>query len=121
MRTTAESGKEDAVDHSAGGIASLMLIIGAAEVGASDRICRIADPTGTPLNIRSSPNRALLSTIDNGRDVRVLEEQRVKHELWPRIMADGQERGWVFGSYLDCVTDADAMKSAPTRPPTPLD
>lgn len=84
---------------------------------AADRICTVADPTGTPLNVRGEPNGAILSTIANGWSVRVIEERRVKQKLWMRIVADGEEKGWVFGAYLDCTDDA--MKSAPMKPMTP--
>jgi hypothetical protein len=84
---------------------------------AADRICTVADPTGTPLNVRADPNGAIVSTIDNGRSVRVIEERRVGQKPWLRIVADERAIGWVFGSYLDCTDDA--MKSAPMKPLTP--
>lgn len=84
---------------------------------AADRVCTVADPTGTPLNVRESPNGAILSTIGNGWSVRVLEERRVKGKLWMRILADGEEKGWVFGAYLDC--GAGGTKSSPVKPRTP--
>ncbi|WP_075290761.1 SH3 domain-containing protein [Pararhizobium arenae] len=96
---------------------SAMVLAGAAPTLGSDRVCTVADPTGTPLNVRAQPNGGILSTIDNGSSVRVLEERMVGQKLWLRIFADGREQGWVFGAYLDCA--ADAMKSAPMRPRTP--
>jgi hypothetical protein len=41
------------------------------------RDCNVADPTSTPLNIRSMPGSkaAIVGTIDNGLDVRILDDE----------------------------------------------
>jgi hypothetical protein len=66
--------------------------------------CFIADPTGTPLNIRTSPNGKIVRTITNGEHVRILDQARDPHgKQWVYIADVGsQPLGWVFREYLVC-------------------
>ena len=70
-------------------------------------ICTVADPTGTPLNIREEPNGAILGTWDNGVRVRPYEEKTVKGKAWYAVerFADDNVAGWVFDAYLKCEED----------------
>jgi Bacterial SH3 domain len=66
--------------------------------------CIVNDPTGTPLNVRTRPNGAILGALHNGAAVQVLE---VIHDRGGRAWAyiaplRSGRRGWVFGSYLSC-------------------
>jgi hypothetical protein len=71
------------------------------------KICTVADPTGTPLNIREEPNGAILGTWDNGVRVRPYEEKMHKGKVWYAVerMADDNAVGWVFDPYLKCEED----------------
>ncbi len=71
------------------------------------RICTVADPTGTPLNIREEPNGAILGTWENGVRVRPYEEKMHKGKLWYAVerLADDNAAGWVFDPYLKCEED----------------
>ncbi|MGE3307206.1 MAG: SH3 domain-containing protein, partial [Rhizobiaceae bacterium] len=71
------------------------------------RICTVADPTGTPLNIRETPNGTIIGTWDNGVRVRPYEEKRVNGKLWYAVerFADDNSKGWVFDAYLKCEED----------------
>lgn len=71
-------------------------------------ICTVADPTGTPLNVREEPNGRILGTWDNGVRVRPYEEKRHNGKLWYAVerMADDNAIGWVFDPYLKCEEDA---------------
>ncbi|MBI5264983.1 MAG: SH3 domain-containing protein [Bradyrhizobium sp.] len=66
--------------------------------------CTVADPTSTPLNVRTSPHGKIVGTVANGVRVRVLDEARDgRGEQWAYI-ADAASRpvGWVFKEYLAC-------------------
>lgn len=66
--------------------------------------CIVADPTPTPLNIRSSPNGWILGAVGNGVSVQVLQRQTVNGQAWALIQPQqaGAQSGWVFASYLNC-------------------
>ncbi|WP_275787316.1 SH3 domain-containing protein [Pararhizobium gei] len=78
--------------------------------------CVVADPTGTPLNVRIEPNGQILSRLDNGRAVVVLAEKRVGGKGWAQVASEGDVLGWVFAAFLDCRTGASNLKSAPMKP-----
>jgi hypothetical protein len=71
------------------------------------RICTVADPTGTPLNIREEPNRKILGTWANGVRVRPYEEKKLNGKVWYAVerLADDNAIGWVFDPYLKCEED----------------
>jgi hypothetical protein len=67
--------------------------------------CLVADPTGTPLNVRLAPYAPIVRTIPNNVAVRVVETTRDRNgEPWVHIVyaASGVEIGWVYRRYLDC-------------------
>ena len=66
--------------------------------------CFIADPTPTPLNIRTSPNGKIVRTIVNGERVRILDQTRDQRgKQWVYIAdASSQPLGWVFREFLAC-------------------
>jgi hypothetical protein len=51
----------------------------------SGRTCRVADPTGTPLNARLQPNGKIVNRIKNGRTVYAQS-----------ISADAEGKPWVL-------------------------
>jgi hypothetical protein len=74
--------------------------------------CRVIDPTGTPLNVRSEPNSnaKILRTLKNNMEViigEVSEDGRWAQVLTvkgkPKFDKDGLPifDGWVFMKYLD--------------------
>ena len=65
--------------------------------------CVVADPTGTPLNVRAQPNGQILSTLDNGAFRQRVAETRQGGKRWVQVAADGVTLGWVFASFIDCV------------------
>ena len=77
---------------------------GADELGP---VCTVEDPTGTPLNVRESPNGTILGTWDNGVRVRPYEEVTHNGKLWYAVerFADDNAVGWVFDPYLGCEED----------------
>ena len=75
----------------------------AADVSAQSR-CLVADPTGTPLNVRKTPNGAILGTLPNGLPVTVLDITSYRGQTWAHIgrTADHSPFGWVSHDFLDC-------------------
>jgi hypothetical protein len=67
--------------------------------------CRVADPTGTPLNVRQGPQGRIIGTLRNGTVVRISATARDhKNQVWARIV-DGEGRrtiGWVLRAYMNC-------------------
>jgi hypothetical protein len=66
--------------------------------------CIVADPTPTPLNVRSDPNGKVVLTMENGATVHVLKQESLDAKSWSLIGSgqDGPMLGWVFSDYLNC-------------------
>ncbi|MGD9581524.1 MAG: SH3 domain-containing protein [Vampirovibrionia bacterium] len=71
-----------------------------------EKACTVADPTGSPLNVRSEPNGKVLSTLKNGENVFVEDTKHINNKPWYKIgkYINGYYKsfGWVYGPYLDC-------------------
>jgi hypothetical protein len=83
-------------------------------------ICTVADPTGTPLNIRLSPNGPVVGTAKNGTALMFVEHREVDGKLWALVerFEDGEleadfEGAWVFGPYLDCQGTTKGLPDQP--------
>lgn len=66
--------------------------------------CVVEDPTGTPLNVRSTPNGPIRGALHNGALVEVLDTTSdTLGASWAYIVPrEGGKRGWVYESYLRC-------------------
>ena len=64
------------------GLVSLALVVPACALD-----CIVADPTGTPLNIRMSPNGKIVATARKGTRIQVFEGEE---------KYDNQNRAWYF-------------------------
>ena len=79
--------------------------------------CTVADPTGTPLNIRDAPNGRVVMTLSNGTKVTKTGERNLGGKRWSLVANEAGALGWAFSAYLDCVSvNRDLQKSAPMRP-----
>ncbi len=69
-------------------------------------LCRAADPTGTPLNIRSEPGGSPTGkTLTNGAPVEVSSfETDAKGRSWARV-----PRGYAYARYMICQAPEDAQ------------
>jgi hypothetical protein len=74
--------------------------------GGSDQdrnTCVVADPTGTPLNIRTSPNGKIVGKIGNGERIRISDQTTENGKQWAYISnAASRPMGWVFRKFLAC-------------------
>ncbi len=83
-------------------------------------VCTVADPTGTPLNIRLAPNGPVVGTAKNGTELMFVEHREVDGKLWALVerFEDGElvadfDGAWVFGDYLVCSGPTDALPAEP--------
>lgn len=78
-----------------------------AEQGQRSIICEVTDPTGTPLNVRSTPNGpTIVTTLSNGKQIipyAVAYDEQDRH--WVLIGDAIHSWGWVFGPYVSCFFD----------------
>ena len=99
-------------------VAGLGLTIGLAGlVTMASAACLVADPSGTPLNVRIRPLGVIVQTLTNGTPVIRGAQERYEGKRWTqiRLSSGGAPIGWVFDDYLDCRNETDA--AVPTTPP----
>ena len=87
-------------------IAAMALLIssGFALAADGDR-CKVSDPTGTPLNVRESPNGKIVGTLANGSLVAILASQNAANgKPWVKIVDHTTKKpiGWVFREFVSC-------------------
>ncbi len=75
--------------------------------GDTSVVCRVADPTGTPLNIRLEPNGKIVATARNGDDILVFrgdEKRDSRGRLWlfVALKTSAAPDGYVIASYVRC-------------------
>jgi peptidoglycan hydrolase-like protein with peptidoglycan-binding domain/uncharacterized protein YecT (DUF1311 family) len=83
--------------------------------------CQVADPTGTPLNIRNTPDGDIVGAVNNGLSVRLVQsDQDTRGRSWSLIarLPDNHTLGWVYREYVICV--AEANPEPPNTPQPPL-
>ena len=69
--------------------------------------CIVADPSGTPLNIRDKPNGEIIGSLPNGFPVEVARSAVQRDTNWVEIAnaGAGPPTGWVYRPYIDCPAD----------------
>lgn len=73
----------------------------------AETVCKVSDPTGTPLNVRAEPNGRIINTLTNGTEVYV--DQIVNDDRgrpWAKVSGYYQGEyitwGWVFREFISC-------------------
>lgn len=72
---------------------------------ADDERCRVMDPTGTPLNVRTSPSGRVIGNLPNDMLVKVIDraiDRAGKSWVYVSKALDGQPIGWVYRQFLAC-------------------
>lgn len=66
--------------------------------------CKVTDPTGTPLNVRATPQGKVTGQLPNGAQVQMVEtDSDAQGKTWARITRmDGRPVGWVFREFVSC-------------------
>jgi hypothetical protein len=73
------------------------------EANAALISCTVADPTGTPLNVRSRPYGTILGALHNDTTVILSDMAEANGQKWVKVMPVGAGKtGWVFFNYLNC-------------------
>lgn len=83
-----------------------VLVIAGAQNAQAQR-CKITDPTGTPLNVRSSPNGRIVGKVRNGVIVHIVNNSTDRNgRAWAKIEVERRNRfvvlGWVFREFISC-------------------
>ena len=86
---------------------SLMFVLLLVAVAQAEDVCKVTDPTGTPLNVRQTPNGRIVGTLKNGREVYIEEVSNDdKGKPWARVsvVEKGKKRvlGWVLREFISC-------------------
>jgi hypothetical protein len=73
----------------------------------AENICKVTDPTGTPLNVRDEPNGRVINTLKNGREVYIHQiSYDTKNRPWVKLGGyyNGEYRiwGWVLREFISC-------------------
>jgi hypothetical protein len=84
------------------GLLTAVALLGIA-TGAAAQQCMVSDPTGTPLNMRESPNGRILGTLRNGTFVTMRDTVDVRGRRWAEI-ASNREGGtaYVLREFISC-------------------
>lgn len=67
--------------------------------------CAVTDPTGTPLNIRETPNGEIIGRVSNGVGIRVINTSSDERgRAWALISPRGRNNvvGWVYREFVSC-------------------
>ncbi len=67
--------------------------------------CTVTDPTGTPLNVRDSPNGKITGMLANGLPVSIVDSKTAANgKPWVKIVDPGTQKpiGWVFQEFVSC-------------------
>ena len=76
-----------------------------ASIASAQSLCRVTDPTGTPLNVRTLPNGKIIGTLPNRMPVVVVDQTVDQdHRSWVFLKrgTDDEPIGWVFRSFINC-------------------
>ena len=100
------------------GFGSVVLCCGLAAPAWADTDsvpCRVTDPTGTPLNVRETPNGVKIGTLRNGTKVTLFEDgSDSQGSAWGLVTWGGNQlkntraknkaasEGWVLREYISC-------------------
>jgi hypothetical protein len=84
---------------------------------ANQTNCRVMDPTGTPLNVRTPPNGHIVGTLNNGDQVTVLDRTSgLRGKTWVYVgnYENNKPIGWVFREFIVC----SGVQAGPPKPLT---
>lgn len=73
----------------------------------AEQVCKVTDPTGTPLNVRDRPNGKVINALRNGREVHIHEiANDSQGRSWAKVGGyfNGEYRiwGWVIREFISC-------------------
>jgi len=84
--------------------AALLVSVNLAAAADGER-CKVTDPTGTPLNVRASPNGKIIGTLANGTLVTIVDSKNAANgKPWVKVQHAETKKpiGWVFREFVSC-------------------
>lgn len=86
---------------------AFLVVVGLSAVFAGPALadrCKVMDPTGTPLNVRSAPQGRVIGQLPNGAQVQMVEtDDDARGKIWARVTRmDGRPVGWVYREFVSC-------------------
>lgn len=87
------------------------LFIFAVTIGMSaahaERVCKVTDPTRTPLNVRDEPNGKVINKLRNEREVYITETAYdYRNRPWVYLegyyQGDYRQWGWAIREFVSC-------------------
>ncbi|MGK7879928.1 MAG: SH3 domain-containing protein [Crocosphaera sp.] len=77
------------------------------KVAKAEQVCKVTDPTGTPLNVRETPNGRIVGTLKNGVEVYIIKiNYDSQGRPWALVGRSSQGQsgafGWVFREFISC-------------------
>lgn len=85
--------------------ALVLMLLSLPGLALSQEVCKVTDPTGTPLNVREKPQGKIVGTIRNGKDVVPKAFGADQNGNYWILVADeenNKEIGWVFREFVSC-------------------
>jgi hypothetical protein len=73
---------------------------------ADETKCRVMDPTGSPLNVRTSPHGRIIGNLPNDMLVAVVDrtvDRTGKPWVYISKFSDGKPIGWVYRKFISCA------------------
>ena len=73
----------------------------------AERVCKVTDPTNTPLNIRDQPNGKVINKLRNEREVYIIETSYDDKDR-PWVYLEGyykgeyRQWGWAIREFVSC-------------------
>lgn len=103
-------------------LAALALTTGSALACGDGTVCTVADPTGTPLNVRAVPDGKVIASLPNGTEVDVIEHREDGDGHWALVAPYETSWGIVYADYLKCDKQDDMGQMCTVADPsgTPL-
>jgi hypothetical protein len=89
----------------AAALAAICALAGPAAAQYGSARCVVTDPTGTPLNIRATPNGRIIGSLYNGTYVRLVNiSYDSRGRSWGYVLNwyTGRPFGWVFRRFISC-------------------
>jgi hypothetical protein len=89
----------------AASIVVFIVLLGGASTASAETQCRVMDPTGTPLNVRTSPNGKVIDTLPNRMLVSIVDQIfDQSHKAWVFLKrgTDDEPIGWVYREFISC-------------------
>jgi hypothetical protein len=83
---------------------SILAIAAVLATSAANAECIVADPSPTPLNVRTAPYGRIIGTLVDGQIVSIIDRSTDRSGTpWVYVAdANGVPLGWIYRPYIDC-------------------